>query len=160
MGEMDWGLKEKQAAAVEQLASLKKLCDECWQEQCDIDAEEAKIAERKRALAGREKLIKDLLEEAGLDTFAASDCVYSIKEEAGIAGPASPEDWEAFKSWMKDRYPDAYEGFFKMHMGSLKAFVKKERDLAIKRGDDPHIPGIPDPEPYQKLKAERKKQKA
>lgn len=149
---------EKKAATKEQLEQLRKLVDECWAEQTAISAAEATLKLRSDALAKKEKVIQEILEAVGMKVISGTNCDYFLKETDGEAGPQSEEDWAAFKGWMKEKYPAAYETFFKMHMGSLKAFVKKERELAAEKGDEAFaIPGIPAPAPYTYIKAKAKK---
>lgn len=154
--EMDWGLKKE--ATKEQLTALRAFVDECWIEQKRISEEEAKIKLAKEALAKREATLKEMLEAAGMKAVSGTDCEYALKEEESEAGPQSEEDWAAFKGWMKAKYPKEYETFFKMHMGSLKAFVKKERAIAKDKGQETFtIPGIPAPSKYSYLKGKAKK---
>lgn len=149
---------EKKAATKEQLEHLRKLVDECWTEQTAIETVEATIKLRKESLTKKEKVIQEILEAVGMKVISGTSCEYFLKETDGESGPQTDEDWAAFKGWMKTTYPKAYEGFFKMHMGSLKAFVKKERELAAERGDEAFsIPGIPAPAPYTYIKSKAKK---
>lgn len=152
----DWGLDTQQTT--EQLEQLRVLVDECWEEELAIKAEEAKIEQRKQQLSKKQKVVKEVLEDAKLDSFAGTNCVYQLKAEAGIYGPESDEAWLEFKGYIRKNFPPAvYESFFKMHLGSLKSFVKKEFDKLEEKGLPLVIPGIPEPKPYTVIKAKAKK---
>lgn len=152
--EMNWNLEGSGA----ELDKVRCLADECWAERQRIKDTEAELERSKKEIAVKEAIIKEALEAAGLTAFAASLCIYEMKEEEGVAGPESDEDWVKFKGWMKEKYPEAYEGFFKMHLGSLKAFVKKEMVIARDKGEtDFSIPGIPAPKPFVLLKPKARK---
>lgn len=156
--DLDWGLKKEPTK--EELKQLRELVDECWQERKEIEAEQEALDARTKAVTKKEAALKEVLEDAGMEIFHGTECIYTIKEEHGERGPESDADWMLFKGWMKEKYPDAYEGFFKMHMTSLKAFVKKERSLAEDKGEEGFsIPGIPEPSPYTVIKAKAKKTK-
>lgn len=162
---MDWELDKKTSS--EQLQQLRVLIDECWAERKEVDAEEEKIKARMEVVTRKESVIKEILEAAGLDSFPGTECVYSLKEEKGIGGPSNDEEWDRFKGWVKEKYPKAYETFFKMHMTSLKSFVSKEYAIAEKKAEEAKargeevpkfsIPGIPEPKPFNLLKPKAKK---
>lgn len=155
MEEQDWGLDKTKTT--EQLTELKGLVDQCWVERCAIDKINAELKLKEKELAKKEAIIKEVLEAVNIESFNGTDCTYSLKEESGERGPLNDEGWAEFKGWMKAKYPDAYESFFKMHLGSLKAFVKKERGLAAEKGEGLSIPGIPEPQPFKYVKAKAKK---
>lgn len=153
---LDWGLDKRQSK--EELDKLRALVDECWEESQEIKRAEDELERRRAEVSSKEKTVKEVLEASGLTMFAGTSCVYSLKEEQGIKGPETESDWAEFKAWMLAKYPEAYESFFKMHLGSLKAFVKKEIALEQERGVEcPSIPGIPAPEPFVLLKSKVKK---
>lgn len=152
---MDWDLNKEKS--IDQLAELKGLVDECWTRRCALEKIEANLKLEEKELAKKEAIIKEVLEAVGVDSFNGTECTYALKEESGERGPLSDEGWVEFKGWMKAKYPETYESFFKMHLGSLKAFVKKERALAAEKGEGLSIPGIPDPQPFTIIKARAKK---
>lgn len=166
--EMDWGLDKK--TPKETLEQLRLLIDKCWNERIAVKTETDKLEARLKVVIADEQLIKELLESAGLPSFAGTACVYELKDEINISGPQSDEDWEKFKGWVKEKYPKAYDTFFKMHMGSLKSFVGKELAIAEQkaaeakeRGEEVPkfvIPGIPEPKPFTLLKPKKKGKKA
>ena len=155
---MDWDLGKK--TSITELERIRTMVDDLWRKRGEIEDVEEEVKKSKAELAERERELHEILVDAGMTQFEGTYCVYKLREDAGVRGPQSDADWLAFKGWIRERYPEAYESFFKMNLTSLKAFVKKEFEGATKRGEFGFvIPGIPNPSPYQYLKPERKKER-
>jgi hypothetical protein len=139
------------------LELCRQLAYTAWAIREDIKEKEKEINQLNEIVSQKERELQGILELANVDEFVATDCRYYLKHELGVRPPQSEDDWLVFKAYMKEKDANAYESFFKMHVTSLKAYVKKEIELAEADGNfDLRIPGLPPFSPYTYVKPRRR----
>jgi hypothetical protein len=132
--------------------ALDLLAEKMKKQQAVIDAANAALKIQKDAMTKMEIQAKAYLEELNRTEFMTPHGELKIKEHWTIKMPEDEDKKLELFEWMKGQ--GIYERYATVHATSLKTLVKKERQDAVKRGEDMMLwalPGMDVPKLYTEL---------
>jgi hypothetical protein len=152
--EQDWF--EKPEVSQASLKDFEELSKSAFALRAEIEADEARVSEKKSALTEIQLKMQALLEEAGLDSFKSSEGTIYIQERTSFKVPVEPEKRKAFFDYLKEK--GAYDALISVNYQTLNSFCKTELEGALKEGNvNFKVPGIEDPAIFREIRMRRGK---
>jgi hypothetical protein len=129
---------DTETTTVESLKSQTELIRELRKQ--ETETSDLKKSITKQVEEAELKMVS-LLNESGLKNFRCDAGLVSLAERLSVKTPKSPEDREAFFSYLRDK--GLFDQMISVNSATLNSFYKNEFEAAKERGDDDFkIPGI------------------
>lgn len=109
------------------IAAIRDKVDYLFKLGKDKKSLDDQVSDIKTKIAQIEAELKVLMEDNGIKMAPGTNSSCSLEDKEVFFPPGSPEEWVAFGRYIKEKHGEAvYEGMFKVHAGSAKAWIERE----------------------------------
>lgn len=133
------------------LAEMDQLVIDIFNQKKKIEEMEGLVSDENKKLSALEAKAVLYMEELGRDSFKSPAGNVSIVEKWRFSLPKTPEDKEAFFTYLKNR--GVFDSLITVNSNTYNSFIQKEWEAAKEAGHglDFQLPGVPQPTLYKQL---------